>query len=131
MWARPNLKPWVTEPDKLVQYDGIVAYKSDRLSRAEWSDEIQIRLWAQEHGKELFSVHERGSWLRISDVKIHASRDLGKVTKILTQARKTATSTGTDRFPNGLIHAGDVFAALIIDRLRQLSGTRATSRPPA
>ncbi len=62
MWARPNLKAWVTEPDKLVQYDGIVAYKSDRLSRAEWSDEIQIRLWAQEHGKELFIVSPSLHW---------------------------------------------------------------------
>jgi site-specific DNA recombinase len=62
MWARPNLKPWITEPDKLIQYDGIVAYKSDRLSRAEWSDEIQIRLWAQEHGKELFIISPALHW---------------------------------------------------------------------
>lgn len=62
IWARPNLKAWVTEPDKLVQYDGIVAYKSDRLSRAEWSDEIQIRLWAQEHHKELFIISPALHW---------------------------------------------------------------------
>ena len=62
MWARPNLRAWVTEPDKLIQYSGILAYKSDRLSRAEWSDEIQIRLWAQEHGKELFIVSPSLHW---------------------------------------------------------------------
>lgn len=62
MWARPNLKAWVTEPDKLVLYDAIVAYKSDRLSRAEWADEIQIRLWAQEHGKELFIISPALHW---------------------------------------------------------------------
>lgn len=62
MWARPNLKPWVTEPGKMVQYDGIVAYKSDRLSRAAWADEVQIRLWAREHGKELFIVSPSLHW---------------------------------------------------------------------
>lgn len=62
MWARPNLKPWVTDPERLIRYDGIVAYKSDRLSRAEWSDEIQIRLWAQEHGKELFIISPSLHW---------------------------------------------------------------------
>ena len=62
MWARPNLKPWVTEPDRLAEYDGIVAYKSDRLSRAAWADEIQIRLWAQQHGKELFIVSPALHW---------------------------------------------------------------------
>ncbi len=62
MWARPNLRAWVTEPDKLVMFDGILAYKSDRLSRAEWSDEIQIRLWAQENGKELFIVSPSLHW---------------------------------------------------------------------
>ena len=62
MWARPNLKPWVTEPDKMVQYDGILAYKSDRLSRAAWADEVQIRLWAREHGKHLYIVSPSLHW---------------------------------------------------------------------
>lgn len=62
MWARPNLKPWVTEPDKMVQYDGILAYKSDRLSRAAWADEVQIRLWAREHNKHLYIVSPSLHW---------------------------------------------------------------------
>jgi len=62
IWARPNLKPWVTDPNRLAQYDGIVAYKSDRLSREAWADEIQIRLWAQQHGKQLFIVSPSLHW---------------------------------------------------------------------
>nr|UXE44741.1 hypothetical protein Hi04_10k_c361_00005 [uncultured bacterium] len=55
-WDRPNLKPWVTEPDRMAQYDGILAYRNDRLSRGIWADEVRIRLWAEEHGKTLLIV---------------------------------------------------------------------------
>src|SRR5258708_2242523 len=43
MWQRPNLRPWVTQPDLMARYDGIVAAKQDRLSRAKWRDETDIR----------------------------------------------------------------------------------------
>jgi hypothetical protein len=56
---------------------------------------------------------KRGSWLRQSNVRVHASRDLSKVMSLLAQSR-----TADARFPHGLVHAGDVFAVLIIDRLR-------------
>lgn len=52
-WDRKNLRPWVTQPELMVQYDGIVAYKNDRLSRGCWADEARIRLWAEENRKAL------------------------------------------------------------------------------
>jgi DNA invertase Pin-like site-specific DNA recombinase len=52
-WDRPNLKPWVTQPELLAAYDGILAYKNDRLSRGDWADEARIRQWAQDNGKVL------------------------------------------------------------------------------
>ena len=55
-WDRPNLKPWVTDPAKMAIYDGILAYRNDRLSRGCWADEARIRLWAEEHGKVLMIV---------------------------------------------------------------------------
>jgi|SRR5271157_266045 len=55
-WDRPNLKPWVTDPAKMAQFDGILAYRNDRLSRGCWADEVRIRLWAEEHGKVLMIV---------------------------------------------------------------------------
>lgn len=55
-WDRPNLKPWVTRPDKMQQYDGILAYRNDRLSRGSWDDETRIRQWASANGKVLVIV---------------------------------------------------------------------------
>jgi len=62
MWERPNLRSWVTDPAKIAKYDGIVAAKQDRLSRARWRDEIEIRWWAEEHGRELFIVSPELHW---------------------------------------------------------------------
>jgi site-specific DNA recombinase len=55
-WDRPSLKPWVTDPARMAQYDGILAYRNDRLSRGCWADEARIRLWAEEHYKILVIV---------------------------------------------------------------------------
>lgn len=40
----------------MSQYDAIVAFKNNRLSRGVWADEARIRLWAEEHGKTLMIV---------------------------------------------------------------------------
>jgi site-specific DNA recombinase len=61
-WKRPNLKPWVTQPDLMASYDGIVAAKQDRLSRAKWRDEADIRRWAEDNGKTLFIVDRNMQW---------------------------------------------------------------------
>lgn len=61
-WDRPNLKPWVTDPDYMALYDVIVAAKHDRLSRADWSDEARIRIWAEEHRKKLILVDQDLQW---------------------------------------------------------------------
>src|SRR5262245_13223422 len=67
MEERPNLKPWVTDHAHMAPYDGIVAAKQDRLSRADWSDEARIRLWAEEHGKTLFIVDRNLQWPPIDE----------------------------------------------------------------
>ena len=54
-WDRPNLRPWVTEADKLAQYDGIVAYRLDRLSRGDNQSTNAIEKWAHDHGKVLLT----------------------------------------------------------------------------
>lgn len=51
--ARPNLRPWVSEPEKLAQYDGIVALKVDRLTRGDRAETAKLEQWAREHGKAL------------------------------------------------------------------------------
>ncbi len=55
-WDRPNLRPWVTEADKLAQYDGIVAYRLDRLSRGDNQSTNAIEQWAHDHGKVLLTA---------------------------------------------------------------------------
>lgn len=62
MWERPNLKPWVTDPAHMATYDGIVAAKQDRLSRADWRDEAELRIWAENNHKTLFIVDRNLQW---------------------------------------------------------------------
>jgi DNA invertase Pin-like site-specific DNA recombinase len=53
---RKKLRPYLTEPGKLVQYRAIVAPTQDRLSRGKWRDEVAIRQWAEDHDKEIFII---------------------------------------------------------------------------
>lgn len=55
-WNRPSLKPWVTEPQKIALYDGIVAAEFDRLSRGDKMSTNEIEKWAHDHGKMLITV---------------------------------------------------------------------------
>lgn len=62
VWQRKNLGPWVTQPDLMARYQGIVAAKQDRLSRAKWRDEGDLRRWAEDNGKTLFIVDRELRW---------------------------------------------------------------------
>lgn len=56
---RRNLGPWLREPDKMAQYDGVLASKMDRYTRArDW----KIREWAEENGKKLLLVTPELAW---------------------------------------------------------------------
>jgi hypothetical protein len=68
MTKRPNLGPWVTRPELMAKYQGIVAAKQDRLSRADWRDEGDIRRWAEDKGKVLFIVDRNLRWPPRDDV---------------------------------------------------------------
>jgi DNA invertase Pin-like site-specific DNA recombinase len=72
-WGRPHLREWVAcgcdwcrtmdredgrkrpayKPERLTEYDAVLAWKNDRLSRGAWQDEARIRIWAEKHGKRL------------------------------------------------------------------------------
>ena len=60
-WERPELGPWLTDPVKLVQYDGIVAFDVSRLSR-EYFDLAWLRKWAEASHKKLYVIKERLHW---------------------------------------------------------------------
>jgi DNA invertase Pin-like site-specific DNA recombinase len=51
--ARKNLRPWVTDENKLAQFDGIVALKVDRLTRGNREETSDLEDWARDHGKSL------------------------------------------------------------------------------
>ena len=55
-WDRPNLRPWVTEPARLAQYDAVLAYRLDRLSRGNDESTSDIEAWAREQDKQLLTV---------------------------------------------------------------------------
>jgi site-specific DNA recombinase len=60
-WERPELGPWLTDPIRLVQYDGIVAYDVARISR-EYLDVAWLRKWAEQNNKKLYVIKERLHW---------------------------------------------------------------------
>jgi site-specific DNA recombinase len=55
-WDRPNLRPWVTEPARMAQYDAVLAYRLDRLSRGDDESTTNIEQWARKNGKKLLTV---------------------------------------------------------------------------
>jgi site-specific DNA recombinase len=60
-WERPELGPWLTEPAKMILYDGIVAYDVSRLSR-EYYDLGWLRKWAESNHKRLYVIKDRLRW---------------------------------------------------------------------
>ena len=62
MWDRPNTKPWVTQPDLMAKYQGIVSAKMDRWTRADWYLEAMIRMWAEKNHIALILVEKNLRW---------------------------------------------------------------------
>lgn len=56
-FLRPSLGPWLTDPEKISQWDGLLVPKVDRLTRS-LSDFDEIVKWCDSHGKTLISVSE-------------------------------------------------------------------------
>lgn len=58
-FKRRNLGPWLTEPDKMAQYDAVLASKMDRHTRGrDW----KIRQWAEDNSKKLMLVTPELTW---------------------------------------------------------------------
>jgi site-specific DNA recombinase len=51
-FRRRELGPWLTDPDKIITYDIILAAKVDRLSRS-MRQAMRLREWCENHGKVL------------------------------------------------------------------------------
>ncbi len=58
-FKRKGLGPWLTDPNRLAMYDGILITKIDRLTRErDWG----IRQWAEENGKKILCVSPELEW---------------------------------------------------------------------
>ena len=55
-WKRPKLRAWVTEPGRLAQYDAVLAYRLDRLTRGDNASTNAIEDWATRNGKQLLTT---------------------------------------------------------------------------
>lgn len=53
LWDRPNLRPWVTDPARLAQYDALAAYAVDRLTRADDEGVDAMKAWARKNHKRI------------------------------------------------------------------------------
>jgi DNA invertase Pin-like site-specific DNA recombinase len=56
-FKRPNLGPWLIEPGKIDQWDGIIVAKIDRLTRSLY-DFADLVWWCHDRGRTLISVTE-------------------------------------------------------------------------
>jgi len=58
-FKRKNLGPWLTDPNRMAMYDGILITKIDRLTRErDWG----IRQWAERNGKKILCVSPELAW---------------------------------------------------------------------
>lgn len=69
-WDRPDLGPWLTDPDKIAQYDGILAAHLDRLGRST-NDFMMLLKWCDENHKTIITT-------ALGD-KIDFSKGVGKL----------------------------------------------------
>jgi site-specific DNA recombinase len=113
-WERPELGPWLTEPAKMVQYDGIVAYDVSRLSR-EYFDLAWLRKWAEENHKKLYVIKERLHWPDNRDGTLwgvaaeRAYEERQEIIERVTRELDALRNAGklASRYPFGYTSAGD------------------------
>jgi site-specific DNA recombinase len=120
-WERPELGPWLTDPVKLVQYDGIVAFDVSRLSR-EYFDLAWLRKWAEENHKKLYVIKERLRWpdnrdgtlWGVAAERAYEERQeiIERITRELGALKEAGKLTGRPSF--GYVSAGDRYDKRLI-----------------
>jgi DNA invertase Pin-like site-specific DNA recombinase len=94
-WARKNLKPWMTQPEKMAMYDAILIYHTDRISRGTQEDFTYIEHWAVANGKRIivangpqFPKRDDSDYWRWTSEKDTARKEWERI-----QARSVATQS--------------------------------------
>ena len=125
-WNRPNLKPWVTEPAKIAQYDAVLAYKFDRLSRGDSEETAAIEAWARKNNKLLLTVDglefpcEGNAGIRWDFAKRQAHQEWLDISERYTRMNETLRGQGfhVGRAPFGYrseIAPGEKHKRLVIE----------------
>lgn len=83
---RPKLKPWLTEPDKIEQYDEILFWRMDRFVRSA-ADLTDMIRWCEKHGKNLRSATES------FDLSDPAGKAMAYIIAIFAEMESKAIST--------------------------------------
>jgi site-specific DNA recombinase len=120
-WERPELGPWLTEPVKMVQYDGIVAYDVARVSR-EYFDLAWLRKWAELNHKKLYVIKERLHWpdnrdgtlWGVAAERAYEERQdiIERITRELTALEEAGKLVG--RPPFGYVSAGEKYDRYLV-----------------
>lgn len=120
-WERPELGPWLTDPVKVVQYDGIVAYDVSRLSR-EYFDLAWLRKWAEQNHKKLYVIKERLRWpdnrdgtlWGVAAERAYEERQdiIERITRELTALEEAGKLVG--RPPFGYVSAGEKYDRYLV-----------------
>lgn len=117
-WKRPELGPWLTDPSKVSQYDGIVVNAMDRLGRNA-IDIAKVKEWAVEHGKRIVILSQNLQWPTANPVDgfvwnilaAVAEMELAMITKRYADAREVVVENGGfyGRVPWGFEPVGDKY----------------------
>lgn len=123
-WDRKNLREWVTDPALMALYDGILAYKMDRLSRGTQEDFTRIEHWAAENGKRLVIVDgpqyperpgtaDRIVWTVYAD---QARKEWEAIRERNTRAQAKLRAGGhlVGRYPFGYVSDGEEYARHLV-----------------
>jgi DNA invertase Pin-like site-specific DNA recombinase len=122
-WDRRNLKPWVTGPEKLALYDGVLAFKTDRLSRGTQEDFTRIEHWATEHGKKLvivdgpqYPARDDSDYWQWAATKREARREWENIRERSMRAQAGIRDNGgfVGKPPWGYVTTGDKYRKTII-----------------
>jgi DNA invertase Pin-like site-specific DNA recombinase len=123
---RKNFGPWVTDPARIAQYDVIVAYKTDRLSRGTDVDWSRIETWAADNGKRLIIVGPEGGiqypsrndsdFWQWSAMKRQAGNELEAIKERSGRARNAIAERGgfMGRTPWGLTTMGEKYSRQLV-----------------
>ena len=118
-WNRKNLKQWMTDPAMMAMYDGLLVYRTDRLSRGTQSDYTYIEHWAVSHGKRIivadgpqFPKRDDSDYWRWNAEKDAARKEWEAIRarQMSTQSALKAAGHAVGRAPFGYRIAGETYS---------------------